>query len=192
MRDLSTTDLEWSNDTAASFEAVSLVDRDSAFDGVFRAQRDLRVEGEVKGTVTCDGTLFIAEGATVAATVDAAHITVAGDLKGEIRCRGRLQILPSGRVRADVTTGSLIIQEGAIYEGQLEMAGIERSAPRALRASPPMNPVNSDPGSGGGQAGNGTTFIRRLGSPEAPWESPREESSGNLVADENNGRDSVS
>lgn len=191
MRDLSTTDLEWGNETVTSFEAVSLVDRLSAFDGVFRAQRDLRVEGEVKGTVTCDGTLFIAEGAKVAAAVDAEHITVAGDLTGDIRCRGRLQILPSGRVHADVTTGSLIVQEGAIYEGQLEMAGVERSAPRALRVSAPMNPVNSDPGSSGGHTGNGTTFIRRLGSPEAPWESPREESSENLVADDNNGKDSV-
>jgi cytoskeletal protein CcmA (bactofilin family) len=185
MRDLSTADLDWDNESVASFEAVSLIDRHSAFDGDFRAQRDLRVEGEVKGTVTCDGTLFIAEGAKVGATVDAEHITVAGDLSGEIRCRGRLQILPSGRVRANVTTGSLVIQEGAIYEGQLEMAGIELSAPRALRVRQPLNPVTIDPGSGDRQAGNGTTFIRRLGSPEAPWESPAEESSGNLGVDEN-------
>ena len=191
MRDLSTADLEWSNDPVTSFEAVSLIDRHSAFDGVFQAQRDLKVEGEVKGTVTCDGTLFIAEGARVAAAVDAEHITVAGDLNGEIRCRGRLQILPSGRVRADVTTGSLVIQEGAIYEGQLEMAGIELVAPRALRASPPMSPVNIEPGSGDRPAGNGTTFIRRLGSPEAPWESPRGESSGNHVADDNIDKDPV-
>jgi cytoskeletal protein CcmA (bactofilin family) len=185
MRDLSTTELDWGNDSATSFEAVSLIDRHSAFDGDFRAQRDLRVEGEVKGTVTCDGTLFIAEGATVGAAVDAEHITVAGDLNGEIRCRGRLQILPSGRVRANVSTGSLVIQEGAIYEGQLEMAGVELSAPRTLRARQPLNPVNIDPVSGDRHAGNGTTFIRRLGSPEAPWESPMEETSGSLVADEN-------
>ncbi len=77
--------------------------------------------------MACEGTLFVSEGATIAATVEAEHITVAGELTGEIRCRGRLQILPSGRVRANVSTGSLVIQEGAIYEGQLEMAGIERS-----------------------------------------------------------------
>jgi cytoskeletal protein CcmA (bactofilin family) len=185
MRDLSTADLDWSDEPTASFEAVSVVDRHSAFDGIFRAQRDLRVEGEVKGTVSCDGTLFISEGAIVAAAVDAEHITVAGDLTGDIRCRGRLQILPSGRVRADVTTGSLVIQEGAVYEGQLEMAGIERVAPRPLRVRPSINPVSIEAGVDR-QAGNGTTFIRRLGSPEAPWESPTEESNGNNVADETN------
>ena len=175
MRDMSATDLTWNTDPDASFDVASLIDRHSAFDGVFRSQRDIRVEGELKGDVSCDGTLFIAEGASVTASVDAEHVTVAGDLSGEIRCRGRLQILPSGKVRAKVATASLVIQEGAMYEGQLEMAGIELSAPKPLhaRAATKSSPVSLDaagaerpPGSG-----SGTTFIRRLGSPEAPWES---------------------
>jgi cytoskeletal protein CcmA (bactofilin family) len=172
MRDLSVADFDWNAESQESFEAASLVDRHSAFDGNFRSQRDLRVEGELKGNVACDGTLFVAEGATVTASIDAEHVTVAGDLSGEVRCRGRLQILPSGRVRAKVSTGSLVIQEGAVYEGQLEMAGIERSAPRPLRARSAASSVSLDAGQGERTAGNGTTFIRRLGSPEAPWESP--------------------
>lgn len=184
MRDLSTADLDWNDESTMSFDAASLIDRHSACDGNFRSQRDLRVEGELKGNVTCEGTLFIAEGATVAATVESEHITVAGDLSGEIRCRGRLQILPSGRVRAKVSTGSLVIQEGAIYEGQLEMAGIERAVPRPLRARTPITPVSIEASSGERQPGTGTTFIRRLGSPEAPWESPPLDPSGSQAYEE--------
>lgn len=173
MRDLASAEFDWNDDAAMSFETASLVDRHSAFDGTFRTQRDLRVEGELKGTIACDGTLFIAEGASVAATVEAEHVSVAGDLSGEIRCRGRFQILPSGRVKAKVSTGSLVIQEGAVYEGQLEMAGVERSAPRPLRPRSVAAPVSIDSAQGERQGG-GTTFIRRLGSPEAPWESEPE------------------
>lgn len=172
MRDLSSGDLEWNDEPVAPFDTASLIDRHSAFDGNFRSQRDLRVEGELKGNVTCEGTLFVSEGAAIAATVDAEHITVAGELTGEIRCRGRLQILPSGRVRATVSTGSLVIQEGAIYEGQLEMAGIERSTLRPIRARSSIASASSESGMDERQPGNGTTYIRRLGSPEAPWESP--------------------
>jgi len=172
MRDLSAGDLEWNDDPIAPVDTASLVDRHSAFDGNFRSQRDLRVEGELKGNVSCEGTLFVSEGATIAATVDAEHITVAGELTGEIRCRGRLQILASGRVRATVSTGSLVIQEGAIYEGQLEMAGIERSTLRPIRARSSIATTSGDSGADERQPGNGTTYIRRLGSPEAPWESP--------------------
>ena len=172
MRDLSTGELDWNDDSVASFDTASLVDRHSAFDGNFRSQRDLRVEGELKGNVTCEGTLFVSEGATIAASVDAEHITVAGELTGEIRCRGRLQILPSGRVRAAVSTGSLVIQEGALYEGQLQMAGIERPALRPIRTRPSIASSSGDSRVDEPQPANSTTYIRRLGSPEAPWESP--------------------
>ena len=116
------------------------------------------------------------------ASEGAEHVTVAGELTGEVRCRGRLQILPSGRVRARVSTGSLVIQEGAIYEGQLEMAGIERSTLRPVRARSPIASISSDPAER--QTGNGTTFIRRLGSPEAPWEFPEGDADSHTADDE--------
>jgi cytoskeletal protein CcmA (bactofilin family) len=186
MRDLSVAEYDWNDESTMTFEAASLVDRHSAVEGTFRSQRDLRVEGDVKGTISCDGTLFIAEGASISASVDAEHINVAGDLSGEVRCRGRLQILPSGRVKAKVSTAALVIQEGAVYEGQLEMAGIERSAPRPLRSRASTGPVSIDAApnerpSGDRQSGSGTTFIRRLGSPEAPWESDGEPPIGGEV-----------
>ena len=171
MRDPSVAKLsDWDDESPVSFEAVSLVDRHSAFDGNLRSQRDLRVEGELKGTVSCDGMFFVAEGASVAATVDAEHVTVAGDLTGEVRCRGRLQILASGRVRAQVTTGSLVIHEGAIYEGQLQMAGVELRPPLALRSRQGQT-ASGEAAPAEKQLGSTTTFIRRLGSPEAPWQS---------------------
>jgi cytoskeletal protein CcmA (bactofilin family) len=184
MRDLSTADLDWNDESVTSFDTASLVDRHSAFDGTFRSQRDLRVEGELKGNVTCEGTLFVAEGATIAAVVEAEHVTVAGELTGEIRCRGRLQLLPSGRVRASVSTGSLVIQEGAIYEGQLEMAGIERATLRPIRARSSIGTVGGDQTESERHPGNGTTFIRRLGSPEAPWESPEGDANDHSADDE--------
>ena len=184
MRDLSPSEFDWNGDSSVAFEAASLVDRHSAFDGNLRAQRDLRVEGELKGNVSCDGTLFVAEGAVVSASIEAEHITVAGDLSGEIRCRGRLQILPSGRVRAKVATASLVIQEGAIYEGQLEMAGIERTGPRPLRARSTPSPVSIESASAERAPTNGTTFIRRLGSPETAWEAQGDEPEGNDGGDD--------
>lgn len=171
MRDLTAVDFDWNDDTSTGFDAASIVDRESSFEGTFRSQKDLRVEGELKGTISCNGTLFVAEGAVVSATVDAEHVTVAGDVQGEVRCRGRLQILPSGRVRARVATGSLVIQEGAIYEGELEMAGVERTTPRPLRTRPAPPPVSIEAAAADRQGGSGSTFIRRLGSPETPWES---------------------
>src|SRR3954470_461883 len=103
------------DDNEADADSFSVIDRHSNFDGTFRSSRDLRIEGEVKGTIECQGTLFVAEGANVSAKVEAENIAVAGDLNGDIRCLGRLQIMPSGRVRGKVSTMTLVINEGAYY-----------------------------------------------------------------------------
>ena len=124
-------------------ENESLVDANSSIDGLFRVGQNLRIEGEVKGEVQCEGTLNIAEGARVAAKVVAANIIVAGSLTGDIVCRQRLQILPSGRVSGTVTTTSLAIQEGAFYEGELHMTTTPvdtRPQPPAARAGAPNQP----------------------------------------------------
>lgn len=102
-------------------ETYSLIDRHSAIEGTFTSERDLRIEGQMRGTLHCQGLLYVAEGADVDATVEASNITVAGQLHGEVSCRGKLQIMPTGRVYATVTTESLVINEGAIFEGELRM-----------------------------------------------------------------------
>jgi cytoskeletal protein CcmA (bactofilin family) len=153
-------------------DGFSVIDRHSTFDGTYHSERDVRIEGEVKGTIECKGTLFVAEGANVTAKVEAENITVAGDLNGEIRSRGRLQIMPSGRVRGTVATQTLVINEGAYYEGQLEMAAPEErtTGPRSLGAGPvAMTPSN-------GESRTGTsTFIRRFGGQETPWDERADE-----------------
>jgi cytoskeletal protein CcmA (bactofilin family) len=170
-------------------ESFSVIDRHTAVDGTFHANRDLRIEGEVKGTIECQGTLLVAQGANVTAKIEAENVTVAGDLNGEVNCRGRLQIMPSGRLHGKVSTQTLVINEGAYYEGQLEMARPEERttgrSPRPLssvssspvsmasqanpgtrRSAPPQS--NQSQGQSQGQ-GNSQTFIRRFGGPETPW-----------------------
>lgn len=131
----------------------SVIDASSAIDGLCRVGHNLRIEGEAKGEIQCEGTLTVAEGARVSAKVIAANVIVAGSLNGEVTCRQRLQILPSGRVSGTVTTASLAIQEGALYEGELHMLTTPadtRPQPSAARAAGPTGA-----GRGRHQAANG-------------------------------------
>lgn len=170
---------------APETDTYSVIDRNSIFDGTFQTTRDLRVEGEVKGTIDCKGTLFVATGATVGAKVEADNVTVAGDLNGEVRCRGRLQIMPSGKVRGKVVTQTLVINEGALYEGQLEMTPPDKRAPLpstrplaqtpAVEQKPPVAISTAASRAAAATDPSGSTFIRRLGGPEQPWESQGEQ-----------------
>lgn len=175
-------------------DSVSVFDRYSVFDGTFNLTRDLRVEGQVKGTINCKGTLYVAQGATVDAVIEAENITVAGDLEGEVHCRGKMQILESGKVKGKISTGTLVINEGAFYEGQLTMESGDQAygsgSPRAsrLRSSPApvstgtANPITPDTGRDGPANGaaiaGGNTFIRRFGGQEQTWDATDDRDEG--------------
>ena len=169
MRDLSIADFEWGSGSPVADGDTSVVDEHSTFDGTFKSSRDLRVDGDLRGAVECAGTLFVTESGRVSATIATDHLDVAGEVSGEIRCRGRLQILATGRVRATVSTGSLVIQEGAVFEGQLDMAGIERAPLRSIRGK--VGGTSAGEPTPIDRASSGSTYIRRLDSPETVWES---------------------
>ncbi|HEX7102025.1 MAG TPA: polymer-forming cytoskeletal protein [Nitrolancea sp.] len=134
-------------------EAYSLVDRHSNVEGTFTTDRDLRIEGVLRGTVKCQGLLYVAEGADIDATVEASSIAVAGQLRGSVTCRGKLQLMPTGRVYATVVTESLVINEGAVLEGELRM----ESAPASHGV---VSSTASD------SADSGQSVLRRFGGDE--------------------------
>lgn len=99
----------------------SLVDRHTTVDGTMETPHDLRVEGRVSGVLRCDGVLYVASGAEVDADVAATDAIIEGTITGSVVCSGRLEIRPSGVIRASVRTRRLVIHEGAVLEGRLDM-----------------------------------------------------------------------
>ena len=115
--------------TTGPAASESLVDRHSHFDGLYRTEQNLRVEGVAEGEIQCEGTLMVEEGARVKAKVTANTISVAGELEGEVSCRDTFKIMPTGQVEATVTARRLIVEEGGFYNGQFKM--IVESSPAA-------------------------------------------------------------
>lgn len=166
-------------------DSASVIDRHSDFDGTYSTDRDLRIEGKASGKLRCQGTLHVAQGATVNAEIEAEQVIVAGLLEGTVNCRSRLQIMPSGEVKGRITTPSLIISEGARYEGQMEMP----SQNSRLSSGRPATALDSrssgeETGDEGGpeaipaRTTGGGNFIRRFGSTE-----PRDMDAGQGEAD---------
>jgi cytoskeletal protein CcmA (bactofilin family) len=104
-------------------DGETLVAERSFFDGSFKAEESIRIRGTVQGEVESKRAVHVEEQAKVTAKVTAATVMVAGQVSGQIYCTGRVEIKPTGRVTGDITAGTLVMQEGAFFEGNLKMAG---------------------------------------------------------------------
>jgi cytoskeletal protein CcmA (bactofilin family) len=153
-------------DPFGASESASVIDRHSEFDGTYSTDRDLRIEGRAKGKLSCHGTLHVAQGATVDAEIEAEQVVVAGVLEGTVNCRSRLQIMPSGELRGKISTPSLVINEGARYEGQMEMPS-HSSRLAAGRNRPSLGgPAGNEEPEDASSRPAGAGFIRRFATTE--------------------------
>lgn len=106
-------------------------------EGSIRTERSVRVRGAVSGEIESGGRVVVEEQAKVKARISAEHVTVLGEVDGSIECTGRVEIAASGRVSGEVSAGTLVIQEGAFFEGHLRMTSGQPAgmAPAAAMAS---------------------------------------------------------
>jgi cytoskeletal protein CcmA (bactofilin family) len=84
------------------------------------------VRGAVQGEIESKERVVVEESARVAARISAEHVTVLGEVNGSIECSGRLEIASSARVTGEVSASTLVIQEGAFFEGNLRMSSTTR------------------------------------------------------------------
>jgi len=111
---------------SAEEEIESIIGEHTTVDGTFKSENSIRIRGSVQGEIESQRSIMVEEQANVNAKITAETITVAGQVSGQLFCRGRVEIRPSGRVIGEINAGTLIMQEGAFFEGNLKMG--ERSS----------------------------------------------------------------
>jgi len=101
--------------------AMTTIAADTSWSGTLRSEGNVYIEGRIEGTLEVHDTIFIAERATLDATVKAHSVVIAGQVSGRVECDGRLEVTPTGRLNAEVEAGSLIVHEGAVLDGKFKM-----------------------------------------------------------------------
>lgn len=89
--------------------------------GNISGEENLTVEGRVEGSIRLDADLVIADGASLAADVDARKVDVSGKVEGAISAAEGLTLDSGAVVVGDITTQRLIIEEGARIKGRINM-----------------------------------------------------------------------
>jgi cytoskeletal protein CcmA (bactofilin family) len=134
----------------ASTSGASRITPGLSLKGEISGREDLWIGGNVDGTLRFD-TARVVVGASgmVHGEIEAREIVIEGKVEGDLRATERLEIAQTGRVRGDASAPRISMQEGAVFNGSMEVvrAGESRSA------SP--GPASSSRGS---QAPRGSRF----------------------------------
>lgn len=95
----------------------------------FKDPVNLQLNGRFEGTLETKGNLAIGERAEVKATIQGESITIGGTVNGTITASARVELLGSARVTGKLSSPRVVMQDGAIFHGTLEMLGARSGNP---------------------------------------------------------------
>ncbi|MDT4968243.1 MAG: hypothetical protein QOJ64_2980 [Acidobacteriota bacterium] len=86
----------------------------------------LRVDGHLSGQVKSEGgTLIVGNNGQVDADIEVAVATIHGTVNGDIIASQRLELGRAAKVNGNIQTPSLVIEQGAVFEGSCRMVQLK-------------------------------------------------------------------
>jgi cytoskeletal protein CcmA (bactofilin family) len=90
--------------------------------GELSGSEDLYVDGNVEGSIELrNNSLIVGPNGTVKANVNAKGVVIQGRVDGTVSASDRVEMRKTAVVRGDVTTQRIAIEEGASFQGKIDI-----------------------------------------------------------------------
>lgn len=114
-----------------SGELNGFLDAGSHIKGDLHFEDTFRIDGKLTGAVISEGDLIIGAGGEVNGEIRTSRVFISGTVKGRIQVSRRVEITAQGRVFAEIDTPSLVMEDGALLEGNCTMSAHANAASNA-------------------------------------------------------------
>src|ERR1051325_5245049 len=104
-----------------SGELNGFLDRGASFKGEMEFEDTMRIDGKFNGKITSKNELIVGESAHIDGDIHVGRIAISGTVVGKIVADQRVEIHRNGKVYSDIDTPALIIEEGAVFQGNCVM-----------------------------------------------------------------------
>jgi cytoskeletal protein CcmA (bactofilin family) len=103
-------------------EINAFVGKGVSFKGVISYNGTVRIDGQLEGEIHTEGVLIVGEEAVIAAKITAGTVVCKGKITGDISAREKVKLRAPAVVNAGVKAPLLSMEEGVVFNGNLEMS----------------------------------------------------------------------
>lgn len=97
---------------------VTIVGTGARLEGNVVSAGSLRIDGQVKGQINADGDVVLSPQSQVEADIRAQNVSIAGKFKGNVIVKGKAHLARGGRIDGNITSKTLVVEEGGVFHGQ--------------------------------------------------------------------------
>ena len=126
-------------------QITAYLGKDTEFNGKMSFTGTVRIDGRFSGEISTEGTLIVAEMAVIEADIQASRIIISGEVRGNLSVKERMEIQAPGKVFGNIKTPTLIMDEGAVFEGNSLMKNLSDAHGDKLAFFPRSSGTKTDP-----------------------------------------------
>jgi cytoskeletal protein CcmA (bactofilin family) len=126
--------------SASSNDGFSLLSANLTVIGDIESDGTVRLDGRLEGSIRRAAIVVLGSGSSIKGNITAREVLVGGTVEGNIDAADRIELQPSAVVTGDIEAGAVLIREGGIIRGRLNVVRRESSSAtedsRASRRTP--------------------------------------------------------
>lgn len=115
-------------DNQSATRGHNALTNDTVIIGTIVANKDIRIDGKLEGSITCDGKVIVGDAGIIVGDIKALTIELMGTMKGNIEAADNLMLKSTSVFEGSIITGKLGIEPGATLKGQCTMQMPEPTA----------------------------------------------------------------
>jgi cytoskeletal protein CcmA (bactofilin family) len=123
-------------EAAGSRGEGSLIGKNIKIVGEITGSSDLTVDGRVEGKIRISKLLTIGPAGEVVAEIHGENLVVIGRVNGNVSADQKVILKPTAMVTGNISCQSFIVNEGASFEGNIQMKQAEKKAEPAAPPAP--------------------------------------------------------
>jgi cytoskeletal protein CcmA (bactofilin family) len=116
--------------TPSTSSSNSLV-QGTHIEGNVNAEKDIRIDGTMNGSLVCKGKLIIGPTGQVTGDVQCENAVIEGRFEGILMVSDVLHVKETARIEGDIATQKLIVQPGSVFNVKCKM-GNTTPSPRKV------------------------------------------------------------
>lgn len=107
--------------TEEATTSTSNIGKGTSVEGDLTTVGNIRIDGDVKGNVTCKSKIVLGQSSYVEGTVLAQNGEIGGEIQGSIEISELLVLRPTAVIHGDIVTNKLVVESGATFNGSCRM-----------------------------------------------------------------------
>lgn len=101
--------------------ALNALAKGTVVEGSIRCDNDLRIDGTIKGKLTCQAKVIIGPTGAVEGEIKCQNAVIEGRFKGNLQVSELLNVRETAEVDGEITTNKLLVQSGARFNVSCKM-----------------------------------------------------------------------